>query len=109
MTSTDFILMISKIQWSDFNRDDSQKLISEDGFSLSFSTDLHAHKSFPSVQIIARLCYMGTLVMSWGFENDESQREFVALWKTAKSNVYDLSESRDRANKAAAKQILENL
>jgi hypothetical protein len=109
MTAKEFIQMLSKIQWTDLNRDESQKLISEDGFSLSFSTELHTHKSFPPVQIIARLCYMGTLVINWGFEDEESLREFIILWKKAKSKTYDLSEERDRANKAAAKQILKNL
>jgi len=52
---------------------------------------------------------MGTLVMNWGFEDEESMREFIALWKQAKSNTYDLSEGRDKVNKAIAKQILENL
>ena len=109
MESLEFIQLISKIQWSDLSREESNKLLSEDGFSLSFSTDLHTDRSFPSVQIIARLCYNGTLVINYGFTDDQSQREFIRLWKTAKAGTYDLSDQRDKANKAAAKQILENL
>jgi hypothetical protein len=109
MKAKEFIQIISKIQWSKLSREDSQKLTSDDGFSLSYSVDLHTHKSLPPVQIIARLCYMGTLVMNWGFEDNESMREFIALWKQAKSNTYDLSEGRDKVNKALAKKILENL
>jgi hypothetical protein len=109
MESLEFIQLISKIQWSDLSRTDSDKILSEDGFSLSFNTDLHTDKMFPSVQIIARLCYNGTLVINYGFTDDDSQRAFIKLWKTAKAGTYDLSDQRDKANKAAAKQILENL
>jgi hypothetical protein len=63
----------------------------------------------PSVQIIARLCYNGTLVLSYGFENDLNQREFIKVWQSAKNDIYELGESRERSNKVAAKQIIEGM
>lgn len=110
MKSTEFIQTIAKIQWSDLSREDSEKLISENGFVLSFRTVLHADRLFvPSVQIVARLSYNGTLVTQWGFEDDDSQRAFIRFWNEAKDNTYTLGEQRDRANKAAARLILEGL
>ena len=99
-TAQQFIKAISNITWSQFNRnaESNGTLKSDDGFSLSYGTKFHERGSLPSVQIIAQVRYNETYLMTWGFTDDASQREFVTFLNNAKFQISEAGEREERRN-----------
>jgi len=99
-TSQQFIKAISNITWSQYTRnaESNGTLTSDDGFSLSYGTKFHERGSLPSVQIIAQVRYNETYLMTWGFTDDDSQREFVTFLNNAKFQISEAGEREQRRN-----------
>lgn len=106
-TSTQFIKAISNIQWSEYNRNTETNgtLTSDDGFTLSFSTKFNLDDRMPSVQIIAQVRYRDAYVMTWGFTDDASQRDFIALLSRAKNRISEIQEREDNWNGKIGREL----
>ena len=85
-TAQEFIKAISKINWSNHNH---TSFTSENGFTLSWSTKFHDKDFLPSVQIVAQVRYKDSYVMTWGFTDDASQRQFIAFMNKTKFRIDD--------------------
>ena len=108
-TAQQFIKAISNITWSQFERnaESNGTLKSDDGFSLSYGTKFHERGSFPSVQIIAQIRYRDAYVMTWGFTDDASQREFITLLSRAKTRISEVQEREDNWNGKIGRELFE--
>ncbi len=106
-TATQFIKAISNIAWSEYNRNTESNgtLKSEDGFSLSFTSKFNLDDRMPSVQIIAQVRYKDAYVMTWGFTDDASQREFITLLKRAKTRISERQEREDNWNGKIGREL----
>jgi hypothetical protein len=106
-TSTQFIKAISNIQWSEYNRNTETNgtLKSDDGFTLSYSTKFNLDDRMPSVQILAQVRYRDAYVMTWGFTDDASQREFIALLSRAKNRISEIQEREDNWNGKIGREL----
>ena len=106
-TSTQFIKAISNIQWSEYNRNTETNgtLTSDDGFTLSFSTKFNLDDRMPSVQISAQVRYRDAYVMTWGFTDDASQRDFIALLSRAKNRISEIQEREDNWNGKIGREL----
>jgi hypothetical protein len=106
-TSTQFIKAISNIQWSEYNRNTETNgtLTSDDGFTLSFSTKFNLDDRMPSVQIIAQVRYNDAYVMTWGFTDDASQREFIKMLGCAKQRIIDVKDRQDNWNGKIGREL----
>jgi hypothetical protein len=106
-TSTQFIKAISNIQWSEYNRntETNASLTSDDGFALSFSTKFNLDDRMPSVQIVAQVRYKDAYVMTWGFMDDASQREFIKMLGCAKQRIADVKERQDNWNGKIGREL----
>ena len=106
-TATQFIKAISNIAWSEYNRNTESNgtLKSEDGFSLSFTSKFNLDDRMPSVQIIAQVRYKDAYVMTWGFTDDASQREFITLLNRAKTRISERQEREDNWNGKIGREL----
>ena len=106
-TATQFIKAISNIAWSEYNRNTESNgtLKSEDGFSLSFTSKFNLDDRLPSVQIVAQVRYKDAYVMTWGFTDDASQREFITLLNRAKSRISERQEREDNWNGKIGREL----
>ena len=106
--STQFITAISNINWIDYDRgaNTSGTLKSDNGFSLSFSTKFHEAKDLPSVQIVAQVCFNETYIMSWGFIDDDSQRQFIALLNSVKDAIHEAKHEQEKHNLKLGQELL---
>jgi hypothetical protein len=106
-TATQFIKAISNIAWSEYNRNTESNgtLKSEDGFSLSFTSKFNLDDRLPSVQIIAQVRYKDAYVMTWGFTDDASQREFITLLNRAKTRISERQEREDNWNGKIGREL----
>lgn len=102
-----FIKAISNIAWSEYNRNTESNgtLKSENGFSLSFTSKFNLDDRLPSVQIIAQIRYKDAYVMTWGFTDDSSQREFIALLNQAKTRISEMQEREDNWNGKIGREL----
>lgn len=108
MEAQQFFKAITAIKWDSI--ESRERINSNSGFSLSYHTKLqerayaNEHAYLPSVQIIAQVWYNEALVSTWGFEDDESQREFVRIWKQLRSTIeqdeFDSKMTMERNGKA---------
>lgn len=106
-TAQQFIKAISNIAWSEYNRNTESNgtLKSEDGFSLSFTSKFNLDDRLPSVQIIAQVRYKDAYVMTWGFTDDASQREFITLLSRAKTRISERQEREDNWNGKIGREL----
>ena len=106
-TATQFIKAISNIAWSEYNRNTESNgtLKSEDGFSLSFTSKFNLDDRMPSVQIVAQVRYKDAYVMTWGFTDDASQREFITLLNRAKTRISERQEREDNWNGKIGREL----
>ena len=106
-TATQFIKAISNIAWSEYNRNTESNgtFKSEDGFSLSFTSKFNLDDRLPSVQIIAQVRYKDAYVMTWGFTDDASQREFITLLNRAKTRISERQEREDNWNGKIGREL----
>ena len=106
-TATQFIKAISNIAWSEYNRNTESNgtLKSEDGFSLSFTSKFNLDDRLPSVQIVAQVRYKDAYVMTWGFTDDASQREFITLLNRAKTRISERQEREDNWNGKIGREL----
>ena len=106
-TAQQFIKAISNIAWSEYNRNTESNgtLKSEDGFSLSFTSKFNLDDRLPSVQIIAQVRYKDAYVMTWGFTDDASQREFITLLNRAKTRISERQEREDNWNGKIGREL----
>ena len=106
-TAQQFIKAISNITWSEYNRNTESNgtLKSEDGFSLSFTSKFNLDDRLPSVQIIAQVRYKDAYVMTWGFTDDASQREFITLLSRAKTRISERQEREDNWNGKIGREL----
>lgn len=106
-TAQQFIKAISNIAWSEYNRNTESNgtLKSEDGFILSFTSKFNLDDRLPSVQIIAQVRYKDAYVMTWGFTDDASQREFITLLNRAKTRISERQEREDNWNGKIGREL----
>lgn len=106
--STQFITAISNINWIDYDRrtNTSGTLKSDNGFSLSFYTKFHEAGDLPSVQIVVQVCFNEAYIMSWGFIDDDSQRQFIALLNSVKDDIHEAKHEQEKYNFKLGRDLL---
>jgi hypothetical protein len=93
----DFKEFLSKLTKLDFVTVDGNKLITKEGFQVSYVVELNnissMIKKYP-IQLVIRVTKNGKRVASWGCESNEQHSEFVLWFLTTKNNTiykeYDL-------------------
>jgi hypothetical protein len=86
--------IIEKLSKLNFVKRDGDKLISEEGFALSWNYKLHSTKfnpiSLPPVQLLIQVWYNEAIIMTWGCSSNEDASEFVEFICIKKSVVRQL-------------------
>lgn len=84
----DLINKLNSIKWVQV---DGKTLISATGWKVSYSINFLTdppHRSDYPVQIVIQIRKGNTHVMTWGCEDNESNRLFVNFYEVAKSQAY---------------------
>ena len=103
-TFNEFLAKLDKLNFVKLSTYD-KSIISEEGFEISYSTDLHSD----GFQIIIRVTYNGIHVKTWGCENAQQQDEF-GRWFLGKKHIVSENEYiKMEKTRAIGKSILENL
>jgi hypothetical protein len=101
-TFNEFLAKLDKLNFVTSN---IGKIVSEEGFEISYSTDLHSD----GFQIVIRVTYNGVHVKTWGCEDAQQQDEFGRWFVGKKRAVEDIEYYKMDKTKAIGRSILEHL
>lgn len=108
-TVQDLIAKLESINWT---HEDGKTLISSDGWKLSydikFLTDPPHSTDYP-VQIVIRVRRNNQHVMTWGCEDNASNRAFVNFYTVAKYKAMENKMDIDRQLQKEYKEIFDKL
>lgn len=96
--------IIEKLSKLNFVKRDGDKLISEEGFALSWNYKLLSKiHNLPPVQLLIQVWYNEAIIMTWGCTSNEDASEFVEFICIKKSvvrqlehKIYDKGENEGR-------------
>jgi hypothetical protein len=87
-TIQDLINKLNSLKWVQV---DGKTLISANGWKVSYSIKFLTsppHREDYPVQVVIQIRKNNQYVMTWGCEDNESNRAFVNFYEVAKSNAY---------------------
>jgi hypothetical protein len=101
-TFNEFLAKIDKLNFVSSN---IGKIVSEEGFEITYSTDLDSD----GFQIVIRIAYNGVHISVWGCEDAQQQDEFGRWFLRRKRAVEDIEYYKIDKTKAIGRSILEHL
>jgi hypothetical protein len=109
-TIQDFTAKLDNLNWTKYDFE-TNTLISDEGYKLSYSVDLHSTPSLriPIFQVVIRLRYKKSHVMTWGCDSHDNQDFFGKWFASNKQIAIDLEYERERIEKGNAQDFFFNL
>tara|TARA_R110001592_G_scaffold210018_1_gene461453 strand:+ start:484 stop:828 length:345 start_codon:yes stop_codon:yes gene_type:complete len=108
----EFSDLLGKLDKLNFVKVDGKELISDDGWSVSYKTELatmvHDVEKLP-IQLVLQIRYMDKHVMTWGCISTEEHTAFVKWYTPIRSTAYSNEMKEDDINQENGKALFNEL